>query len=230
VATVGRIPVRTLHKIHLWVGVIVGIQLLLWAASGLFMTAWPIEQIRGTTLRREVPPVALTTLGSVVPPDAVLTSGVERAELTQLLGRPVYKLTAGDRSWLVDARTGKDWTISRDDALAIALAEVTLTPPLSVTAVSDPPPLELRRPGGAWMIGDAAETHVYIGKAGEVMAIRTSLWRWYDMFWGLHILDPQSREDTHHPILIASAALALGSVISGIFLLWVRFRPRKRRA
>ena len=75
--------------------------------------------------------------------------------MTELLGRPVYKLTAGEKTWLVDARTGKDWVISRADALAIAQAEVTLTPPLTVAPVSDPPPLELRRPGGAWMVGDS---------------------------------------------------------------------------
>jgi hypothetical protein len=88
----------------------------------------------------------------------------------------------------------------------------------------------LRRPGGAWVVGDAANTHVYIGKAGEVMAVRTDLWRWFDFAWGLHILDPKEREDTHHPILIASAALSVISVLSGFVLLWVRFRPRRRRA
>jgi hypothetical protein len=222
-------PVRLFHKIHLWIGVVVGIQLLLWTASGLFMTSNAIEEVRGTTLRREVPPVALGTLGPVLPPEAVLTTDTERAELTTLLGRPVYKLAAVDKSWLVDARTGKNWVISRDDALAIARAEVTLKPPLTVAPVSDPPPLELRRPGGAWMVGDAADTHVYIGKAGEVMAVRTNLWRWFDFAWGLHILDPREREDTHHPILIASAALSVVSVLSGFVLLWVRIRPRRRR-
>jgi uncharacterized iron-regulated membrane protein len=223
-------PVRLFHKIHLWIGVVVGIQLLLWTASGLFMTSNAIEEVRGTTLRREVPPVPLATLGPVLPPEAVLTSAVERAELTELLGRPVYKLTAGEKNWLVDARTAKDWVISREDALAIAGAEVTLQPPLTAAPVSDPPPLELRRPGGAWVVGDAANTHVYIGKAGEVMAVRTDLWRWFDFAWGLHILDPKEREDTHHPILIASAALSVISVLSGFVLLWVRFRPRRRRA
>jgi hypothetical protein len=164
----------------------------------------------------------------VLPPEAVLTPAVERAELTALLGQPVYKLSAGEKSWLVDARTGKERVISRADALAIAQAEVTLKPPLTAAPLSDPPPLELRRPGGAWVVGDAADTHVYVGKTGEVMAVRTGLWRWYDMFWGLHILDPQSREDTHHPLLIASAVLSLVSVVSGFVLLWVRFRPRRR--
>lgn len=229
-----RFPVRLFHKIHLWIGLFVGIQLLLWTASGLFMTSNAIEDVRGTTLRRAVAPVNLRKLGpvlpvsTVLPPEAALNSVIERAELTQVLGRPAYRLGAGDRNWLVDAKTGRDWVIDIDDALAIARQQLRLVEPLTAVPVSDPPPLELRRPGGAWMVGDADDTHVYIGKAGEVLAVRTSLWRWFDIAWGLHILDPVEREDTHHPFLIFSAALSLVSVVSGFVLLWVRFRPRRR--
>ena len=146
---------RLIYTAHLWIGVIVGIQLLLWTASGLFMTSNAIEVVRGTTLRRTVAPLDLRALGpvlppsAVLPPEAVLATPVERAELLQMLGKPVYKLTAGERSWLVDARTGREWVIDRADALAIARQQVTLLEPLTVTPVSDPPPLELRRPGGA---------------------------------------------------------------------------------
>ena len=225
---------RWIYTAHLWIGVIVGIQLLLWTASGLFMTSNAIEVVRGTTLRRTVAPLDLRALGpvlppsAVLPPEAVLGSPIERAELMQLLGKPAYKLTAGERSWLVDARTGRDWVIGRADALAIARQQVTLLEPLTATPVSDPPPLELRRPGGAWQIAAADGTHVYIGTAGELLAVRTGLWRWFDFAWGLHILDPQGREDTHHPLLIVSAALALLSVMSGFVLIWRRLRPRRR--
>jgi hypothetical protein len=229
-----RFPVRLFHKIHLWIGLFVGIQLLLWTASGLFMTSNAIEDVRGTTLRRDMAPIDLRSLGpvlpasAVLPPQAVRGAVIDRAELTQVLGRPAYRLGAAGKNWLVDARTGQDWVIGRDDALAIARQQVILVAPLTAVPVSDPPPLELRRPGGAWMIGDAADTHVYIGKAGEVLAVRTNLWRWFDIAWGLHILDPVEREDTHHPFLIFSAALSLISVLSGFVLLWVRFRPRRR--
>jgi hypothetical protein len=164
----------------------------------------------------------------VLPPEAVLATPVERAELLQVLGKPAYKLTAGERSWLVDARSGRDRVIGRADALAIARQQVMLAEPLTATPVTDPPPLELRRPGGAWRIGDADDTHVYIGRTGEVLAVRTRLWRWFDFAWGLHILDPQGREDTHHPLLIASAVMSLLSVLSGFMLIWRRLRPRRR--
>ncbi len=220
---------RLIPLLHLWIAVIVGIQLLLWTASGLFMTSNAIELVRGTTLRRPVALAELRTLGPVLPPSAVPGARIERAELLQLLGRPAYKLSAGERSRLVDARTGRDWPIGRADALAIAREQVRLVEPLTAEPVADPPPFELRRPGGAWLVGDAGGTHVYIGTAGDVLAVRTELWRWFDFAWGLHILDPQGREDTHHPLLIASAALSLLSVLSGFVLIWRRLRPRLRR-
>jgi hypothetical protein len=230
----GRGWIRWAYTVHLWIGVVVGIQLLLWTASGLFMTSNAIGVVRGTTLRRETAPIDLRAIGSVLPPvavlppEAVLASPIERAELVVLLDRPAYRLTCDKGSWLIDARSGQPWVIERTDALAIAVREVKLVPPLAAVPVSDPPPLELRRPGGAWMIADADDTHVYIGKAGEVLAVRTSLWRWFDLAWGLHILDPQGREDTHHPLLVASAALALLSVLSGFVLIWRRLLSRQR--
>jgi hypothetical protein len=233
-ATLRGASLRTLHKLHLWVGVFVGIQLLLWTASGLFMASNAIEEVRGTTLRREPAAIDLRRIGpilppgAILPPEAVLGSPVERAELVMLLDRPAYRLTSDKGSWLVDARSGQPWVIERADALAIADREVTLVPPLRAAPVSDPPPLELRRPGGAWMVADADDTHVYIGTAGEVLAVRTPLWRWFDFAWGLHILDPVGREDTHHLFLIASAALSLASVLTGLVLIYVRFRPRRR--
>jgi hypothetical protein len=224
-----------LYTAHLWLGIVVAVQLLLWTGSGLFMTSNAIEEVRGTTLRREGPVADLRAAGpllppsAVLPPEAVLASPVESAELTMVLGRPAYRIVAGERRWLVDARTGRDWVISADDAVAIARAGVTLVEPLVARPVSDPPPLELRRPGGAWQVTAADDTRVYIGATGEVMAVRTRLWRWFDFAWGLHILDPIGREDTHHPVLIASAALALLSVVSGIVLAIRHFRRRARQ-
>ncbi|KPF60049.1 hypothetical protein IP88_15990 [alpha proteobacterium AAP81b] len=214
-------------------GVVVAAQLLLWTASGLFMTSNAIETVRGTTLRRDVPPLDLRRAGpllppaAVLPPEAVLASPVESAELTSLLGAPVYRLSSGGRHWLVDARSGQERPIGRGEALAIARQQVVLVEPLTAIRVGDPPPLELRRPGGAWRVAAADGTHVYIGTAGEVMAVRTELWRWHDFAWGLHILDPAGREATHHPLLIASALLALASVVSGIILIAGRFGRRR---
>ena len=88
-------------------------------------------------------------------------------------------------------------------------------------------PTEARTGGAAWRARFVDGTHVYIDDAtGEVLALRTGAWRLYDTMWGLHVMDLQTREDTHHPVLILFAALAAIGALLGCVLL---FRRRKAR-
>ena len=224
-----RMP-RWLWTLHLWVGIIVGVQLLVWTASGLFMTASSIETVRGEHLRREPPRPDLRQAEGVLPLAQVLAVQarvVDEIALVSLLGQPVYRLKEGKAVWLADARTGATRTLSAADAVALARAATTLTDPVSATPL-DPgnPPLDLRRAVPGWQVRFADGTHVYVGAAGEILSVRTRLWRLYDFAWGLHIMDPAGREDSHHPLLIGSAALALASSLSGLALAVLHFRRR----
>jgi hypothetical protein len=222
-----RYGLHWLYTVHLWVGIAVALQLLLWTASGLFMSSTAIETVRGQDLRKPPVVVDLRGVSAILPVAQVLNSPTETAELAILLGRPVWKLKSGDTRWLVEARTGRRWTLTAADAVAIAHDAITLEGAAQATPVGTPPPLELRRPGAAWRVTWADGTHVYMVVTGDIMAVRTDLWRWYDFAWGVHILDPGGREDTHHPLLIASASLSLASVVSGIILIIVHFRRRR---
>ena len=88
-------------------------------------------------------------------------------------------------------------------------------------------PLDLRKPIAAWQLTLADGTHVYVGStSGRIEAIRTRWWRFYDFMWGLHIMDLQTREDSHNPFVIVFAILALMGSSLGTVLL---FRRRKAR-
>ena len=58
---------------------------------------------------------------------------------------------------------------------------------------------------------------------------RTDNWRLFDFVWMLHIMDYTERSNFNNPLLISFSAAALLFTVSGIVLLWQRFRPRKRR-
>ena len=224
-----RMP-RWLYTLHLWVGVAVGAQLLLWTASGLFMTSSAIETVRGEHLRREAVPADLRQAEGVLPLAKVLAVQarvVDEIALTSLLGQPVYRLKEGKAVWLADARTGATRTLNGAEAIALARAATVLDGPATASAL-DPatPPLDFRRNVPGWQVTFADGTRVYVGAAGEILAVRTKLWRLYDFAWGLHIMDPGGREDTHHPLLIGSAGLALVSVLSGLVLIVLHFRRR----
>lgn len=202
---------RSVRWLHLWGGVIVGIQIILWVASGLVMVARPIDEVRGTPLRRD-PPVL------TMPAGLPALTGVEKLELGQLLGRPVWKLTDGQGKRLLDAATGQPIAISPTQAEAIARAGTTLTGPARVSAITTTNPASDWRETSGFRVEFADETRVYITTQGDIGAIRTPWWRFYDLFWGLHIMDWQDRENAHGPLIITATVLSLGVVLTGALL------------
>ena len=93
---------------------------------------------------------------------------------------------------------------------------------------ADAAPLDLRRPRPSWQASYSDGTHIYIdADTGEVLALRTRFWRAYDFMWGLHIMDPRTREDTSNVLLWVFGGIALVSCTLGSVLL---FRRRKARA
>jgi hypothetical protein len=201
----------TVRWIHLWSGVIIGIQIILWVASGLVMVVRPLDEVRGTTLRREAPALS-------VPAGLPALQGVEKLELGQLLGRPVWKLTDGQGKRLLDASTGQPIAITAAQAEAIARAGTTLEGPATVSAITPANPASDWRETAGYRVEFADDVRVYINSQGEIGAVRTPWWRFYDLFWGLHILDWQDRENTHGPVIIIATLMALGVVLTGALL------------
>ena len=57
--------------LHKWLALIIGVQIFIWIATGLFFTVFPIEQIRSEHRVREIAPIELqatdaTALGAVI--------------------------------------------------------------------------------------------------------------------------------------------------------------------
>jgi len=85
---------------------------------------------------------------------------------------------------------------------------------------AEEPPLDLRRPVSAWQVTMDDGTRFYVEEAsGQIIATRTRWWRFYDLMWGLHIMDPGTREDTHNPFVIGFALIALALSVLGVVLL-----------
>jgi hypothetical protein len=212
---------RTVRWLHLWTGVIVGIQIIAWVASGLVMVARPLDAVRGTDLRREAP------VSLAMPAGLPALKGVEKLELGQLLGRPVWKLTDAGGKHLMDAATGQPITITPQQAEAIARAGTMMDGPVTVTAITPANPASDWRETTGYRVEFAGDTRVYITTQGDIGAVRTPWWRFYDFFWGLHIMDWTERENTHHPLIIAATILSLGVVLTGA-LLTLRHFVRQR--
>lgn len=225
---IGRL-MRRFARWHIWLGWLVAIPLLLWTASGLLMVLRPIDEVRGTTLRIEHPPqpfrVKLGTGG-----DTLLREG----RLLNQRGRSILLATYPDGTVArIDLAGGSNAPLPPvDEAEARRAVAYAIKGGDRVTAVrlfpAEAVPFDFRKAMPVWQVTLDDQTHVYVGRdTGEIEAVRTRWWRAFDFMWGLHIMDPVEREDTSHPVLIISAALALVSVVLGTALL---FRRRKVRA
>jgi len=212
---------------HIWLGWIVGLPILMWTVTGLWMVARPIEEVRGEAL--QAGPVAVDPATVTFP--KTIGEPIVEARLVAQPDGPAWIVTAADGGrWRYSARYGTATPpVVKDEAQRIAEAAyagkarfegVTYFPPGEA-------PTDARAEGAVWQARFSDGARVYIDDAtGEVLALRTDQWRLYDLMWGLHIMDPQTREDTHNPFVIVLGALAMIGALLGCTLL---FRRRKAR-
>lgn len=219
---------RQLAKWHIWLGWLVGVPIAMWLATGLFMVARPIEEVRGEHLKRKAEPQALAIPGSAL---AGAGAGLEEMHVTMQAGRAVAVLTGLDGSVRrVDFASGAPLP-ALDAAAARALVAREIVGGDKVAKVTlfsaENAPFDFRRPLASWQVQLADGTNVYVGRdTGRIEAVRTRWWRAFDFAWGLHIMDLSEREDTSHPILIIFAAISLVGALIGCVLM---FRRRKAR-
>lgn len=219
-------------RVHKWIALVVGLQILLWIAGGLVMSAIPIEQVRGEHKIATAEPFTVGP-GELAPLNVLFDrhqiTDVTEASLGNVLGEPVWRLsTPAGRGYLVDAVSGARLDpVSEDLARRVALADYAGSASLkTLVSVSDPAS-EYGRPGPVWRaeFDDGDATTLYIDpKTAEIRARRSSTWRFYDFFWKLHVMDYDDGADFNHPLLITAAGAALFVAISGLILLIIKMR------
>ena len=220
---------QRLRRWHVWAGWIVGLPFLAWTVSGLVMVAKPIEEVRGEDLLRPLPPIAPGGLvAPTIGPRPVASLAIEQRREGP---RWIVKYEDGG-SRLADAATGRllPALTARD---AAAIVEARYTGKARIAAVdrtaADKPPLELRREVDAWRVSMSDGTRFYLNAAtGEILARRTSWWRFYDFMWGLHIMDLETREDMHNPLVIGFGLAAAVTTLLALVLLPLTIRRRRR--
>ncbi len=217
------------QRIHLWAGLVLGVQVLLWMASGVVMSWLPIELVRGETSAYTAPvrPLAAQTYAS---PGGVIAQveGATSVELTQFLGRTVYVTRGpGEAATAVfDASSGERLTpLSEDDARRVARRDYVGEGEIDRAALISFPPQEYRGPTPVWRVDfdDKRHTRIYISPdTGEVRARRNDVWRFYDFFWMLHIMDYEDRKDFNNPLVMTASAAGFVFALSGIVIVILR--------
>lgn len=221
---------RQFARWHIWLAWLFGVPIVLWTLSGLFMVLRPIEEVRGEHLLRADPAIEA---GELVLPRFL--APVRSAELAAQPDGPV---------WIVSEASGGRYRYSARDGSAVPpviasearrIADAAYAGNGALETITYHPqgtaPDRMDGAGNLWLAQYADGTHLYIADAtGEVLGVRTQWWRAYDFMWGLHIMDLQRRENSHHPVLILFASISLAGTLLGLALMFRRRRLRRRRS
>ena len=218
-----------LMRWHVWLGWLIGVPVIIWTASGLLMVAQPIETVRGNHLRSEAP--MLDAIQAVAP--RLEERRAKSLTLQQNSAGPFWVIAYADGGRRrADALTGALLPpVSQGEAKDLASA--ARSDAAAIKSVkrfdADGAPIDQRSDRPSWQVVFDDDARFYIdADTGELLSVRTQFWRAFDFMWGLHIMDLQTREDTSHPILIGSAAIALLGSILGFVMLFTRRRRRRR--
>lgn len=223
-------PAFWARKAHKWIGLVIGVQALLWMISGLYMTVISIDVIHGDHLAHGASAPLSTSADYVTPSQlAADNPGLLGFRLKQVMDRAVYEVRTEEGSTLVDAMTGEPLgPLGESEARRIAESLYQGDAPLASIALLNEAPQEVAsRPVPMWQarFDDRGSTTLYISPAtGELLAKRHELWRWFDFLWMLHIMDYEAREDVNNTLLRVAAAIGFVFALSGVWLLFYSFR------
>ncbi|MBO9696851.1 MAG: PepSY domain-containing protein [Sphingopyxis sp.] len=219
-----RLSPLLFRRIHKWVGLILGLQFLLWALSGSVMALLDKDKVGGhgggMSHSHPLPGGAYASLAAL--PRGEPVTGVV---LRDLGARPVYEVHSAKGTRLVDATTGEDIRVDQDMARDVA-AMMNEAPVRKISVIARPN-LESRDFEGAmWRIdfADAENSSAYVSlDTARFLVMRGDTWRTWDFFWMLHNMDYLNRKSFNHPLIILVGFGALWLSGTGFYLLFKSF-------
>jgi uncharacterized iron-regulated membrane protein len=220
-----------LRKLHKWLGLVIGLQVVLWAASGL-MFAW-------------LDPDAVDAAGSVrAVESAILSSTMVKTEPATWLGdypaqdlydvraipladRWVWRVELRDRVELRSVEDGARVNVDEPWLRRLALERYAGGGRLIAAALQTQPDIASRASGPVWQaqFDDRQHTALYFAADdGHFIVARTATWRLYDVFWMLHTMDYVGRDNFNNPLIVTIGMATLWLSISGIVLIGRSFK------
>jgi len=224
---------RTLHK---WLGLLVGLQILIWLASGLYMVVVDIDFIHGDSLVKNIQQKVVVAQTPVLDIAALRLKHPTATQigLSPVMGQTFYTVTTTDNRYLYKPGTG-DLVSPLDETTARQIAKYHFdgnAAVLKASLITTNPPMEIQtRRLPLWRIdfADRYATSFYIDPyTGALATRRHQYWRIFDFLWMLHIMDYDERSDAHHPLLIVAQLSGLGFAVTGLWLLFYSFSGRRK--
>ncbi len=234
-----------IRKTHRWLGLILGIQFMLWTIGGLYFSWSNIDEIHGDFQKKEVP--LLSSNISMVSPTMVLDSikkvhridSIVSIQLIEIMGKPYYQVRCisaihnmashsdhmSTMNHLASAETGLlREALSKEESIEVAKMRFIGNPVVKsveylTTLNNHHEYRESPLPAYAITFEDPSNTTVYVAsELGTVQKFRNSKWRIFDFLWMMHTMDYESRDNFGNILLRFFSIFGLVTVLSGFSL------------
>lgn len=230
----GNVLSRILHK---WIGLVIGLQVLIWLTSGLYMVVVDLDFIHGD-------PLVQNMQRPIVIPDSSRVSiaalkkrypNASHIGLRPVMDKTYYTVTTADSRYLVDPATTEVISpLAKETASQIAVFHFNGDAAvINASLITADPPMEIKtRRLPLWRVdfNDRYSTSFYIDPySGRLVTRRHQYWRIFDFLWMLHIMDYDERSDAHNPLLVLTQVAGLAFCITGLWLLFYSFSGRRKR-
>lgn len=233
-----------IRRSHRYLGIILGVQFLLWTISGLYFSWTDLDEIHGD-FQHKSPPL-LSPSFNLVSPSVVLNNlplkadSINQLQVVNILQKPVYCISyySGNKlhTVMADALTGNiKKPINKEEAIKIAEESFAGKPAVKqvkyLTQVSSHHEYR-KKPLPAWKISfdHATNTNIYVAaETGKVETLRIEKWRTFDLLWMFHTMDYQGRDDINNWVLRAFSVFGLVTVLSGFLLFIVSTRWYRKK-
>ncbi len=238
-----------MRRVHWYLGLVPGIQFLLWTAGGLYFSWSDMDEIHGDHQRLPAPPIRVGH--ALVSPGVVLDSLQEMhpslslvsMQLIDLFGEPVYQVVYQAQTGAKDARkvqlamaaTGKmRGPLTRQEAIGLALNRFKGTPEVEAaeyltTTEAHHGYRQNPLPAYAVRFRHPSRTTVYVAaELGTVQKFRNEKWRVFDFLWMLHTMDYSSRDHFGNLLLRTFSIFGLFTILSGFVLYYLSSRTIRR--
>lgn len=215
-----KLSIRNIHK---YLSFFISLQLLLWTVSGIYFSFNKIELVRGEQyrlpssfslnldqLKGDHENISNFDVVNRVDQQILIISDPSGRKYLDTNGNPVSMLTVEQAKLTVKENS----TLNPIDVFLIDQdrngseyrgRELPLYQVLSLNK-------------------DQKSINVYVNPySGKIVAIRSLQWKIWDLMWGFHIMDWQTRDNINNFLLKVFSILALTSSVSGV-LLFFRFR------
>jgi len=209
----------------------VGIQAVIWSLSGLYMTAIHIDYIHGDHLVKSQKSIDLSTF-DIQPLDKKFLGTIGKIKSIQLKAfrqQPAYFIRTDETLLKIHGVTLKLLPeLNESDITEIANDIYAGSHKILKVELLERYPDELgghKKP--IWLVeyDDWLQSSLYfLPETGQLRSKRSNLWRIFDFLWMLHIMDYESREDVNNNLLTLASLLGVFFVLSGLGLLYCRFR------